>query len=137
MEEILLIDKDKIPNEQMVRSALKESYVYYEEFYRQLAQVVPKIKTEWKYYGKKNGWLLKHLDSKRNLFFLITYDGYFKLSFTFGEKAISEIDKSDEISKNIKELLKRSKKYVEGTSLFLKVSSETDVKDAILLVKLK
>jgi hypothetical protein len=137
MEELVFVEKDLIPNERMLITALKDSYHHYFRILEILNSLSPNIHTEWKYYGKKIGWLLKHLDSNRNLFFLVVNDGSFKLSFTFGEKVVSSISSSDDVSTNVKELLKNSKKHVEGTTIIIPVGSESDVEDAISLLKFK
>ncbi len=137
MDKIVFVEKSRIPNEQLFISTLKETFEYYTEIFKQLKQMKPNIWTEWKYYGKKNGWLLKHLDDKRNVFFLVPHEGFFKLSFTFGDKAVCQIIASDTISSHIKELIQAAKKYSEGTPILLTVKSENDVGQAIELVKYK
>lgn len=137
MEKLVFVEKDVLPTDQILIKALQKSYVYYSDVLEQLSNMIPEIRTEWKYYGKKNGWLLKHLDKKRNVFFLVAYEGVFKLSFTFGDKAISEIIASDTINSYVKELVQSSKKYAEGTSFLFAIDSETKVKQAIELIKIK
>lgn len=137
MEELVFVEKDLIPNERMLISVLKDSYTHYFKIFEALNSLSTNIHTEWKYYGKKIGWLLKHLDSNRNIFFLAVNEGSFKLSFTFGEKVVSSILSSDDVSTNVKELLKNSKKHVEGTTIIIPVGSESDVEDVISLLKFK
>lgn len=64
MEELVFVEKDAIPNENVIIAALRESYPLYRMIHEKIEVKRPNIQTEWKYYGKKNGWLLKHLDAK-------------------------------------------------------------------------
>ncbi len=71
------------------------------------------------------------------MFFLVPYQDFFKLSFTFGDKVLSEILASELIKADLKEQIKTSKKYAEGTSIFLPIYSMEDVLQALELVKFK
>lgn len=77
------------------------------------------------------------MHKKKNLFFLVPYEKNFKLSFTFGDKALCQILDSENIIDDIKDLIKNSKKYTEGTSVLLTIQSMKDVSQAIELVKYK
>ncbi|MBS3990683.1 MAG: DUF3788 family protein [Erysipelothrix sp.] len=137
MEEIVFIEKDLIPNDKMLIEALKDSYTRYVKILENLNSMSPNIHTEWKYYGKKIGWLLKHLDSNRNIFFLVVNDGSFKLSFTFGEKIVSSILSSADVRDHTKKLLENAKRYAEGTTIIISVDSDSDVEEVIRLLKYK
>ena len=137
MEELIFVEKGNVPNELTLTSALSESYKYYSEILNNLRSIKPGFKTEWKYYGKKNGWLLKHIDKKKNMFFLVPYQDSFKLSFTFGDKAHTEILASEIITEDLKEQIRTSKKYTEGTSIFFSINSMDEALQAIELIKFK
>ncbi|MBI9036419.1 MAG: DUF3788 family protein [Bacteroidales bacterium] len=137
MEELIFVEKGNVPNELTLTSALSESYKYYSEILNNLRSIKPGFKTEWKYYGKKNGWLLKHIDKKKNMFFLVPYQDSFKLSFTFGDKALTEILASEIITEDLKEQIRTSKKYTEGTSIFFSINSMDEALQAIELIKFK
>ena len=137
MEEIVFIEKDLIPNDKMLIEALKDSHTRYVKILENLNSMSPNIHTEWKYYGKKIGWLLKHLDSNRNIFFLVVNDGSFKLSFTFGEKIVSSILSSADVRDHTKKLLENAKRYAEGTTIIISVDSDSDVEEVIRLLKYK
>lgn len=137
MEELVFIEKEIVPNDQMLITALKDSYANYIKILEKLNSMSPNIQTEWKYYGRKIGWLLKHLDSNRNIFFLVVNDGSFKLSLTFGEKVVLSILSSSEVCSDIKKLIECATRYVEGTTILYFVNSESDIENAVMLLKYK
>lgn len=62
------------------------------------------FKPEWKFYNKKSGWILKMFTNKRNVLFIVPCDKYFRVAFTFGEKAADLIFDSklpDSIKKDL------------------------------------
>lgn len=124
------------PNEQMLKTALKEYYSSYEKIKQHSEEHFGKITREWKYYGKKNGWLLKHLIGSKNILFVNPQAGYFKTTFTFGENAVKEILQSD-IDPKIKKELSMAKKYAEGRVIQVSVESNEDVEDILKLINFK
>ena len=81
---------------------------------------------EWKYYGPKSGWTLKTLRKKRNLFFFTPHQGYFRIAFVFGDRAVAEILISD-LPKAMIEEVKNAKKYAEGRGIRIDVKTRRDV----------
>lgn len=136
MSKLVLTEKDSIPTEKTLKKTLGDTFKFYLSIRNTIQKQLSPIIFEWKYYGKKNGWLLKHLYKKRNLFFLLVFDGYFKLSFTFGDSAVEKINKSD-LNKNIIEQLKTAKKYSEGRTIQIIVDSESQVELVITLLRFK
>jgi len=91
---------------------------------------------ECKFYGKKNGWFLKKFHEKRNLFFISIYNGYFKISFALGEKAVNTLLIGD-ILEELKEELANSRKYAEGRGLTIKVTSSKYLEDIKKIIGIK
>lgn len=91
---------------------------------------------EWKYYGQKTGWQLKLLRKKRNLFFLTPFEGHFRLTFIFGDKAVAAIEDSD-VPQEIVEELRQARKYAEGRGMSLFMRTQEDVETAKQLVAIK
>ena len=91
--------KNEPPSEVHIKEILKDSYLVLEAIRIFIRENVGETVEEWKYYGINNGWVLKTFLKKRNLFFIVIYDGYFRISFVFGDKAgdsILESNVSDE-----------------------------------------
>lgn len=132
----IFTDKLHKPTEQELTENLGTSYKLWEEIRKSLNDEYGQLTEEWKYYGHKYGWSLKLFYKKRNLFFFTVYGKYFQMGFTFGDKAVSAIEKSD-LPKSIIEELKNAKKYVEGRGLRIEVKRRSDVKNIIKLVGFK
>lgn len=84
----------------------------------------------------KSGWTLKTLKKKRNLFFFLPLEGSFKITFVFGDKAVSAIEKSD-FPDEVIDTLRNARKYAEGRGLQLQVTSADDVENVKKLVEVK
>jgi len=90
----------------------------------------------WKYYGTKSGWTLKTLYKKRNLFFFTPFQGYFRIAFVFGDRAVAQILISD-LPKAMIEEVKNAKKYAEGRGLRVEVKTHRDVESVKKLIAIK
>jgi hypothetical protein len=132
----LFLDKSKQPDDEALKKVLGTSYKFWEEIKTGIHDEYGDVTEEWKFYGAKSGWTLKMLLKKRNLFFFVAYEKYFLIAFVFGDKAVSEIEKSDLPADLIKEL-KNAKKYAEGRGLRMEIRKKSDVKNVIRLLKFK
>ncbi|MCK5456119.1 MAG: DUF3788 family protein [Melioribacteraceae bacterium] len=136
MDDILFSDKDVIPTNQAIAKELGSTYKYWEEIKELLSENYGIITEEWKYYGIKNGWILKNIYKKRNLFFFKPYHKYFLISFTFGERAVSEIVNSN-LPPNIIKEIKQAKKFAEGKVLNIEVKKRSDIDTILRLIDIK
>jgi hypothetical protein len=80
--------------------------------------------------------VLKVLLKKRNLFFLTPLKGYFRVTFVFGEKAASAVEKSN-LPTTIKKNLRDARRYVERRGLRLEVKSERAARNVKKLIDIK
>jgi hypothetical protein len=138
MSENQFKEKNLVPDEQRIRVTLKSNYVHLEAIRSYIADSIGETKEEWKYYGAKYGWTLKNFYKKRNLYFIGMYDGFFKISFVFGERAFKAIMEAD-ISAELKKELSEARKYAEGRGLSMDVHDERYLDDIkkLLLIKIK
>lgn len=132
----IFADKSDKPNNQKLSEALGASYKYWEKIRESLEDEYGKLVEEWKYYGASSGWTLKMLLKKRNLFFFTPCDGYFRISFVFGDRAVAAIEESDLPPKLIQEL-KNAKRYAEGRGLRIEVKKRADIDNIVKLVAVK
>jgi hypothetical protein len=120
------MDKSVKPEDKTLKKALGDTSKYWIDIKSYIAENYPGTAEEWKKYGEKYGWTLKTLLKKRNLFFFAAYDGYFNITFIFGDKAVAIVEKSD-LPKSIIEKLCNSKKYMEGRGINIEVKKQKDV----------
>lgn len=129
-------DKTTIPTDRTLSEALGDSNRLWRQIKKHLKTEYDELTEEWKFYGQKNGWLLKTLWKKRNLFFLVPLEESFRLSFTFGDKAVAAVEKS-KLPKDLISTLKKARKYAEGRVLQIEVKSSDDVENIQTLVRIK
>ena len=136
MDEIIFNDKNMVPSNSVLADKLGTSYDMLKEITKYIKDQIGETKEEWKFYGQKYGWQLKTFLKKRNLFFVIPYQSYFKIVFIFGDKAVVEIEKSD-INAQLKIEVINAQKYAEGRGLPIEVKDNTYIEDIKKLIKIK
>ena len=136
MSENVFTAKETQPDEKMVMEKLGTNYAHLESIRQFIDDEIGATTREWKFYGKKYGWNLKTFLKKRNLFFIIIYDGYFSIGFVFGEKAVKSVLDSD-IDPSLKKELEEARKYAEGRGLAIQVDNADCLKDIKQLVRIK
>ncbi len=132
----VFIDKLAKPDDQALVRALGKTYPLWAEIEKHVATAHGESTEEWKYYGPKSGWTLKTLHKKRNLFFFTPCQGYFRIAFVFGDRAVAEILTSD-LPKAMIEEVKNAKKYAEGRGLRVEVKTHRDVESVKKLIAIK
>ena len=136
MSTSIFSDKLIKPDEQKLTTALANTYKLWEEIRKYIRSEFGETVEEWKYYNSKSGWILKSFYKKRNLLFFTPCEEYFRISFAYGEKAVTEIEKSD-LQESIIEEIKNARKYMEGKGLRVEVKNRKDVDIIKKLVDIK
>jgi hypothetical protein len=124
------------PDVHRLTAVLGDSATLWEEIKRHLKEEYGDLTEEWKFYSQKSGWILKTLRKKRNLFFFLPVEGYFKITFIFGDKAVAVVEQSD-LPKGIVDTLKNARKYAEGRGIQIEVKTPLDVENVKKLVDIK
>ncbi len=136
MSENVFLSKDVKPTEALIKANLAGNYARLMEIRKFVDDTFGEILEEWKNYGRKIGWLLKIIYKKRNLCFITVCEGYFNMTFIFGDKAIDSMVDSA-VSPSLKKALREAKKYAEGRGLNLKVEDDKYLPDIKLLLQIK
>ena len=129
-------DKNTQPDDTLLAEKIGPCFQYLEVLRNHIIERYGNTTEEWKFYGQKYGWQLKTFLKKRNLFFFIPYDSFFRIVFVFGDRAVAEIEKSD-ISSPLKSAVANAKKYMEGRGLSIDVKDETHITDIKKLLAIK
>jgi hypothetical protein len=114
-----------IPDETQFAAALGNSYTLFNNIKAFVSEKYGDAKPEWKYYGSNSGWVLKILQKKKNLFFVIPCNGYFRVAFTLGEKAFESLMVSD-LPDKIKNTWSKATNHTEGRTVQFDVKDEGD-----------
>ena len=136
MNDKVFMVKEEMPTDEMVSEKLLSVYPHLENIRQHILETLGETREEWKYYGKKIGWTLKTFYKKRNLFFIGIYEGYFMITFVFGEKAYRVIMDSG-LSAELKSELEGARKYAEGRGLGIRVDGPAYLEDIKKLIRIK
>ena len=136
ISENVFTSKETTPSEEMVMEKLGVNYAHLENLRQFLDHEIGITTREWKFYGKKLGWTLKTFLKKRNLFFISIYDGYFRIGFVFGDKAVKRVLESD-IDPSLKTELEEARKYAEGRGIAIRVDNAECLDDVKEMVRIK
>jgi hypothetical protein len=136
MSTSIFTDKSTEPTTASLLEVLGATGVLWTDLRQYLEEEYGPLVEEWKHYGQKSGWLLKLLRKKRNLFFLTPYDGCFRMTFVFGDKAVAAIEESD-VPREIIEELRQARKYAEGRGVSLSLRTPEDMATVKKLVAIK
>ena len=129
-------NKSVIPSEKMLAHDLADAKDHYEGICNFIITEYGDLKPEWKFYNKKSGWILKLFCKKRNVLFVIPLEGYFKVAFTFGQKA-TDVVLNSELPEKIKNDLQLAKKYAEGRTFQVDVKNKVDLENILKLISIK
>jgi hypothetical protein len=132
----IFFDKAIIPHDSMVAEALASTYSLWEELRSFVHESYPDISGEWKYYSKSAGWTFPVKSKKRTLYYFIPKDGYFSISFVFGDKAVAAAE-SAELPHEIIEAILSATPYMEGRSFAVDVDSPDMLENIKKLLKIK
>lgn len=131
------VDRATEPENKDMEVALGSTYPLFEKIVKYLVDTCKDIRPEWKQYSKKMGWQLKLLKGKRNILFIVPFEGSFMVYFVFGDKAVQRVMESD-ISDEIKTQLQNARKYMEGRGIELSITEDTENIDHIIkLIEIK
>lgn len=124
------------PNDKMLSHDLADSKSNLDKIAEFIEKESGDFKPEWKFYSKKSGWILKMFTKKRNVLFVVPCDKYFRIAFTFGDKA-SDLVFNSKLSDSLKKDLFEAKKYAEGRTIQIEVKTDNDLKNILELIKIK
>jgi len=136
MESSVFIDKSIQPDNDQLFYVIGETGKCWEAIKNHITENHGDVTEEWKFYGAKYGWTLKTLLKKRNLFFFTPLNGYFRISFVFGDRAVAAIEQSDLPGDIINEV-KNARKYAEGRGIQITVKNQEDVENVKKLIEIK
>ncbi|HKJ42917.1 MAG TPA: DUF3788 domain-containing protein [Sunxiuqinia sp.] len=136
MDISIFTNRTQHPTNQDLVNALGETYSIWESLRDFIFHQYPKGVEEWNYPGTNYGWSFRIKDKRRAIAYFLPREGFFKMAFIFGGKAMEKIVKS-EVSPKIIADLKRAKAYPEGRGIRIEVKDESPVEDIKKLILIK
>ena len=129
-------DKGHEPTPQELAEKLGDSRQWWNEICAYVIDKYPKALPEWNFPGAKYGWSFRMRDKRRAIVYLLPREGFFKVAFVFGDKAVESILDST-VSTSIKERLQAARKYAEGRGIQLSIEEPNFLENIRLLVDMK
>lgn len=137
MDELSIFqEKDTKPTSDLLAEKLGSTYKIWIQIENYVMDKYPAGLQEWYYSGKKFGWNYRIKDKKRAIIYFLPRDNYFKVAFSFGEKATAAVLNSD-ISSDIKTELEQARKYAEGRGIRIEIKDELILPDIKQLIDIK
>ncbi|NQU32864.1 MAG: DUF3788 domain-containing protein [Bacteroidetes bacterium] len=132
----VFMDKQIIPTNEDLLTNLGATYKFWTQLKEYIFEQYPDGKEDWNFPGKKYGWSFRIKDKKRAIMYFLPREGYFKVAFVFGQKALDIILETD-VDQNIKDNLLAAKKYAEGRGISIEVRDQSNISDIKKLVNIK
>ena len=136
METSVFMDLQKQPKTEDLIIPLGKTFGWWMQIRDFVFELYPNAKEEWHVSVKKYGWGFRIKDKKRAILYLSPRDGYFFVTFVFGQKATDSILESN-IDQQLKDDLMNSKVYMEGRVLRIDVHDNKHLSDIKNLVEIK
>lgn len=136
MDISIFTDKSRIPTGEDLQTALGTLAVNWMKIREFVWNKYPTAKEEWNFPGAKYGWSFRIKDKKRAIIYFLPRDGFFKVGFVFGKKAMNEI-LACQVSEQIKTELKNARVYAEGRGIHIEVKDDKNLSDIEKLVEIK
>jgi len=136
METILLKDKQVVPDDKVLKTALGESYAAYDELIKTVTAEESGLSPQWNYYNDGKAWLCKVVFKKKTVFWLSVWDGYFKAAFYFTEGNCDAIN-GLEIAPEIKQSFKSAGHIGKLIPLVISVKSNIQLPDLLRIIAFK
>ena len=136
MEKQVLCDPEIYPDAEVLKKALGDSYLAYNELMLAISDEKIDLVTEWRYYKDGHSWLCKVSYKKKTVFWLSVWNDFFKVGFYFTEKTrlgIFELDLDD----SIKKAFNQSKNSGKLIPLVVDVSKKEQIKDVLQIIEYK
>ncbi|MDD1750521.1 MAG: DUF3788 domain-containing protein, partial [Methanothrix sp.] len=110
MKPLVLTNKNQFPTEEVVFSHIGKSSVIWKQLFQHIRKQHPDIAEEWRYYNDGKSWLMKAVRKSKTVFWLSVFEGGFRVTFYFTDKAEKLIDESP-ISASLKKSFSAGKHY--------------------------
>lgn len=127
-------DKEKKPTQDDLINHLGGTFKIWQDIKDCTLAKYPKATEEWNY--SSSGWSFRLKDKKRAIIYLLPRQGFFKVAFVFGQKAVDRIMDSD-ADQFIKSELQSARPYVEGRGIRIDVKDHRLFNDIKFLIEVK
>lgn len=122
----IFMDKLQAPEAGGLTGALGGTACLWDDLKRRMASQYAPLAEEWVYSGKNHGWSLRLKQKKRAIVYMTPCQGYFRVAFALGEKAVQAAHQGG-LPEPLLALIDNSPRYPEGRGVRMEVRSAEDV----------
>lgn len=134
--ESIFMNKSTKPTGQELKDKLGATFSLWSNLREFLNQTLIAPSEEWNFPGKKYGWSFCIKSKKRNIIYFLPRDGYFKVAFVFGQKAMIKIMEAN-LPDFIKRELSDARVYAEGRGIRIDIYDANIFDDIKTLIQIK
>ena len=136
MDQKVLTDKSQFPTEDVIFSHIGKCRKYWESVFHYIHTNHPDFTEQWRYYNDGKSWLMKVVRKSKTIFWLSVWNGFFRITFYFGDKAEKAIFDSP-VSEKLKQEFKNGKRLGSIRGITVAVNSPADLEDIKSLIAVK
>ena len=138
MEKPALNNPDDYPDDAVIKQHLGDAKTAWDQYAGILRNEYPQFTPEWRYYKDGHAWLCKVTKKKKTIHWIAVFQGYFKTTFYFTEKAADLIKNSNLKQEYIDQFI-TGKTYgkIKGVSVSVRQPSDLDMTRILIGIKEK
>ncbi len=136
MEPLALTDPKQFPSDAVIASHLGKSRPHWEALFAFIHAERPDLVEQWRFYNDGKAWLMNVSRKKKTVFWLGVFEGGFRITAYFTDKAIDAIQSSP-LSPELKEQFATGRSSGKLRAITVTFRKKRDVEDAKVLMALK
>lgn len=136
MEKPCLNDRDEYPDDAVLGRYLGDVKNTWDSFIDFIKESYPSFSGEWRYYNDGKRWLYKLTRKKKTVCWISIWDGVFKTTFYFPDKA-AELITASKLKKEYIDQFVQGKKYGKIRGITVEVKKVADLSVTKSLIEIK
>ncbi len=136
MDKPILSNPEIFPNDQELTRHLKETKYIWDDFLTTISSDHPDFDVTWKYYKDGGNWLCKVQRKTKTICWISIWEGIFKVTFYFGDKAESMLIRSALAAEYLKQYL-NGKRYGKIRAITIDVTLQDHLTPIYQLIEVK
>lgn len=136
MEKPCLNDKEEYPDDEVLARCLGNAKRAWDSFAEFLKEDYPSFSGEWRYYVDGHNWLYKVTKKAKTVCWVAVYDGEFKTTFYFPDRAEDVIAASKLKQEYVDQFL-HGKKYGKIRGVTVSIKKPADLNATKILIGIK
>jgi hypothetical protein len=136
MEKPCLNDQDEYPDDEVLCRHLGNAKNAWDSFIGFISESYPSFSGEWRYYRDGKRWLYKLTKKETTICWISVWDGAFKTTFYFPDKA-AELITASKLKKEYIDQFIQGKKYgkIRGITVVVKKPADLNATKALIEIK--